>query len=111
MRPALFLFEEVQVSGLLKPLAHATLAGLSLVAAVSPGSARPDARTMTCSEAQALIAREGAVTLSTGANSYDRYYAVGACDGTRVARPATIATSDTGQCQVHTCGVRVRRMD
>jgi hypothetical protein len=99
------------VAGLLKSLACATLAGLTFFTIVSLGSARPDARTMTCSEVQALIAREGSVTLSTGANTYDRYYAVGACDGTRVAKPATIATEDTGACQVHTCGARVRRID
>jgi hypothetical protein len=30
---------------------------------------------MTCSEVEALLARDGAVTLTTGANTYDRYYA------------------------------------
>jgi len=98
------------VAGLRRSLARATLAGLAVVAAVSLGFARPDALAMTCSEVQALLAREGAVTLTTGANTYDRYYAPGACDGTRVARPATIATRDTAQCQVHTCGVRVPRL-
>lgn len=94
-----------------KPFATATLAGLTVVAAASLGFARPDARAMTCSEVQALLARDGAVTLTTGANTYDRYYAPGSCDGTRVARPVTIATKDTSQCQVHDCEVRVRRID
>jgi hypothetical protein len=94
-----------------KYLTRGALAGIAVVMAVSLSFARPDARAMTCSEVQALLAREGAVTLTTGANTYDRYYAPGSCDGTRVARPVTIATKDTSQCQVHDCEVRVRRID
>jgi hypothetical protein len=99
------------MAGLRKSLTRAVLAGLAVVAAVSLGFARPDARAMTCSEVQALIVRDGAVTLTTGANTYARYYAPGTCDGTRVARPVTIATKDTSQCQVHDCEARVRRID
>lgn len=84
------------------------------VSALSPAEARPDARAMTCAEVQALILRERAATLTTGPNTYSRYVAPGACDGTglarpTLARPTSVATKDTDQCTVHACGPRVPR--
>jgi hypothetical protein len=88
--------------------------GLTIVlvfSVVSPADARPDARAMTCAEIQSLLERQRAVTLTTGPHSYGRYVAPGACDGTGLAQPATIAAKDTNQCAVSTCGPRVRRTD
>ena len=82
-----------------------------VLASLSPAHARPDARTMSCAEVQALLARAGAATLTTGPHSYGRYVGPGACDGTGVAQSASIATKDTSQCAVATCGPRVRRTD
>jgi hypothetical protein len=99
------------MAGLSKVLACAVLAGLLLAPAAAFGQGRPNALTMTCADVQALLASQGAATLSTGPNTFDRYVAPGTCDGTRVGQPATIATRDTNQCQVHVCAARVRRVD
>jgi hypothetical protein len=97
------------MAGLSRACVGGTLAIFVALSAVSHGQARPDARTMTCSQLQALLAREGAVTITTGQNTYDRFVSgSGACSGTSIARGASVATSDTGNCQVFTCGRRVR---
>ena len=84
--------------------------GLAIVSLPSFAHARPDARTLTCSEVQALLEREGAATISTSDTVYERYVRdTSACPGTRVARRATIATQDTQQCEVRICERRVLR--
>jgi hypothetical protein len=95
------------MSRLLKFLAPAVLTGLAFIFAAPPSHARPDARAMTCSEVQALLAQEHSVTFTTGPNTFDRYVGPGICDETRVGRPATIATKDTNRCAVHVCRPRV----
>ena len=99
------------MSELPRALASGGLAVVIVVSAVSSSEARPDARAMACAQVQALLAREHAVTLTTGPNTYGRYVAPGSCDGTGLAQPATVATKDTSQCAVSTCGPRVRRTD
>jgi hypothetical protein len=101
------------MAGLPEACTRGALASLlaSLVAASAFAQSRPDALTMACAEVQALLASRGAVTLTTGLNTFDRFVGPGACDGTRVGQPAYIATRDTNQCQVHVCGARVRRVD
>ncbi len=94
----------------LKASALGTLAGVLVVASASLAQARPDARTLTCAQVQALLEREGAATISTGANTFERYVSsTASCPGTTVARRATVATSDTPQCEVRACERRVRR--
>jgi hypothetical protein len=96
---------------LLKVLTSAGLTIVLAVSALSSAHARPDARAMTCAEVQSLLARERAATLTTGPHTYGRFVAPGACDGTGVAESASVATKDTNQCAVHTCGPRTRRTD
>lgn len=96
------------MAGRLRVCAMGGLAGLLAFSAVSPAFARPDARSMTCSQLQALLAQQGAATVTTGQNTYERYVSgSGGCTGTDIPRNASVATSDTGQCQVFTCGRRV----
>ncbi len=92
---------------LLTALVPVVLTGLAVVSATSPSHARPDVRTMTCSQVQALLAQQHAVTFTTGPNTYARYVGPGICNGTGVGRPATISTKDTNQCAVNVCGPRV----
>jgi hypothetical protein len=66
---------------------------------------------MTCAEVQSLLVQERSATLTTGPHSYGRYVAPGACDGTGLAQPTSVATKDTDQCAVYACGPRVRRTD
>ncbi len=70
--------------------------------------ARPDVRTMTCAQAKALVRQSGAVVLTTGEYTYDRFVASRAfCERTYTTGPAWVATTDTSQCQV---GFRCERL-
>jgi hypothetical protein len=56
---------------------------------------------LPCAAARQLVAREGAVILSTGGGRYDRYVSnEGACPAGLNARPAWVPTADTQQCPV-----------
>lgn len=82
----------------------AMLAALSS-AAVAQGK-RPDARTMDCDQVQEMIHTRGAVVLTTGQHTYDRYVADGRyCSMGEVALYQTIRTRDTSQCVVHACRI------
>ena len=77
-----------------------------LAASVVPalGQGRPDARTMSCERVQALIAERGAVVLTTGRHTYDRYVLDGRfCEMREVARPLTIPTKGGEACVVLEC--------
>ena len=73
--------------------------------------ARPDVRTMTCAQASALVRQYGAVVLTTGRYTYDRYVARQAyCERPFVILRAWVATADTKQCNIgYTCEQRVFR--
>jgi hypothetical protein len=97
------------MSALLQACTRSGIAGLLLISAASFGHARPDARTLTCSQVQALLDKEGAAVVVTGPRTFDRYVSAQAsCGGLEIQRPASIATKDTDQCQVHTCQRRSR---
>lgn len=81
-------------------------AALVFAAAFSvPASAqRPDARSMTCEQVNNLILGNGAVVLTTGQYTYDRYVADGRfCSFPYTTRPDSISTRD-GACTVLRCG-------
>lgn len=65
---------------------------------------RPDARQMTCQQVQSLIGQRGAVVLTTGRHTYDRYVAGRRlCDrGARLDRDF-ISTRDNARCDVYRC--------
>ena len=73
--------------------------------------ARPDVRTMSCAQASALVRQSGAVVLTTGRYTYDRYVARQAyCDRPYVIRRAWVGTADTNRCNIgYTCEQRVFR--
>ncbi len=78
-----------------------------------PGTAlaRPDVRTMTCAQARGLVQQYGAVVMTTGRHTYERYVAgQGYCYRPDVIQSAWIATGDTGRCQIgYTCEQRLFR--
>lgn len=77
-----------------------------LAASVLPAMAqgRPDARTMSCERVQALIAEHGAVVLTTGRHTYDRYVVdTRFCEMREVARPVVITTQGGESCVVFEC--------
>lgn len=66
---------------------------------------RPQTPGMGCSQAKYLVASRGAIVLSTGQHTYDRYVSSQAfCLSGEFARPAWVPTADTPQCFVgYTC--------
>jgi hypothetical protein len=79
--------------------ASAALAGLACSSAVA--DARPDARRMSCDEAQHVVQQSGAVVMSTGEFTYERFVSnLGACTHGDILRPAWTATADQPQCPV-----------
>jgi hypothetical protein len=89
-------------------LLAALLAGTSIAQA-----ARPSTLDMTCGEAQATVASYGAVVMSTGDYTYDRFVVHnGFCLPTEIARPASAPTLDTDYCTVgYVCEQRRNRFD
>lgn len=89
------------------PARHVMRFGLAaLVAITVTGSAlaRPDTRAMTCAQVQNLIVRSGAIVLTTGRHTYDRYIAgYNYCPHPNVPTATTVATRDTGHCPVYNC--------
>ena len=60
---------------------------------------RPSTTEMPCASVAGLVATRGAVVLSTGPNTYDRYVANGdACDRGQGTEPAFERTHDAAQC-------------
>lgn len=76
------------------------------LAAAMPAAAegRPDARAMSCGEVRAMIASRGAVVLTTGRHTYDRYVRdTRYCASPEIARVTTIRTRDAAACPVYAC--------
>jgi hypothetical protein len=62
---------------------------------------RPDARAMSCDQARALVASRGAVVLTTGRHTYDRYVATAAyCGHFEILKRAYVTTGDGLRCRV-----------
>ncbi len=80
-------------------LALATFA----VAAGAAFAQRPDTRQMSCGEVRSLVANAGAIVLTTGQHTYDRYVSDDRfCERPYVSRSTTVPTRD-GQCRVLYC--------
>lgn len=74
------------------------------VLVAGPAFARPDTRTMTCEQTRELIQSRGAVVLTTGRNTYDRYVRQygNQCDWPEVPLISYVQTRD-GHCPVYRC--------
>ena len=69
--------------------------------AVSPAEARVDERTLTCAEARALVQGEGAVVLTTGRYTYERFVADQRfCERDEITRPRRTLTRDDEDCRI-----------
>lgn len=79
-----------------------TIAVAAIVAlTASPASARPDTRTMTCAYAQQLVRQAGAIIMSTGTYTYERFvYGMGKCGPLEETRLITAPTQDNPRCRV-----------
>jgi len=62
---------------------------------------RPNSTAMTCAQAAGLVKAHGAVVMSTGPMTYDRYVSSRAyCTQTETTVPDWVATRDTNACFV-----------
>ena len=78
----------------------AFVATLALLAAGSTAAARSSTLAMSCGEANAFVAAHGAVVLSTGTHTYDRFVATpGYCLLGEYAWPGMAPTRD-GRCRL-----------
>ncbi|TGP27232.1 MULTISPECIES: hypothetical protein [unclassified Mesorhizobium] len=86
----------------MKSLWIALVAGTMLWTA-GAADARPDTRTMTCTETQALFQGRHAAVLTTGPNTYDRFVSQfgNECDWPDV--PMSVAATRDGPCRVYRC--------
>lgn len=74
---------------------------LAVLAPTAANAARPDLRRMTCAQAQAMVAQRGAVVMTTGQYTYQRFVAGPRwCDHWEVVRPEVARTRDTQSCVV-----------
>lgn len=66
---------------------------------------RPDTRTMNCEEVQSMIAQRGAVVMSTGRHTYDRYVSdrFQCSFSSEVAVRAYVPALDRRSCPVRRC--------
>jgi hypothetical protein len=66
---------------------------------------RPSTLAMSCQQAQSLIAKRGAVVMSTGRHTYDRFVASeGFCLHGEYADTAWVPTRDASRCAIgYTC--------
>jgi hypothetical protein len=73
----------------------------ALLMTASAADARQSTLNMTCAQASSLVGRQGAIVLSTGRYTFDRFVANGAfCNpGTDYTIPAWAPTRD-GRCQI-----------
>lgn len=74
------------------------------------GAQRPDTRTMTCAAAAALVKDQGAIKLTTGANTYARLVSLRRyCEMNEVTIRHFAQTSDNPRCNVgYICKGRAR---
>ena len=80
------------------------LVGLVLLAAFAVPSladARPSTTTMSCGQAAATVAKAGAIVLTTGPNTYERFVASNAqCLPGEITEAAQAPTTDSEDCTV-----------
>jgi hypothetical protein len=74
---------------------------VTALATISIAGARENTANMSCDEAAATVARAGAIVLSTGVNTYDRFVAdISHCMPRQTTEPALAPTLDSRFCQV-----------
>lgn len=85
------------------------LAGPVFATTAEAQSRRPDVRKMTCEQVKELVKKTGAVVLTTGQYTYDRYVSNQFyCPSGMETKNAWVATSDTQKCLIgYTCEIRI----
>ena len=79
----------------------ASIVVVALLVMTSIAEARPNTTAMSCGEAAATVARAGAIVLTTGEHTYERFVAAGTfCLGGEIAEPGIAPAADSERCQV-----------
>lgn len=93
--------------------AVATAIALNATSTALAQSHRADSRSMTCNEARTVVMRHGAIVLSTGQHTYDRYVAHERfCSPHQMAERAAVPSRDAAACFVgYRCVLDTRRED
>jgi hypothetical protein len=95
-------------SAMLKSIVAAGIA-LPLAASLAIAQGRPSTTRMTCSAARNLVQSRGAIVLSTGRDTYDRFVRDRSfCEFDEALDPLWAPTTDVAQCPV---GFRCRVPD
>ena len=87
------------------------LAALAYICVAGPALAQQMATTtkMSCAAARQIVSTRGAIVLSTGETTYDRFVASQRyCQRDEINKPAWVPTADMRQCFV---GYRCERID
>ena len=80
-------------------IAGGLLAGVLLSASAANAQARPNTVNMSCAQAHGVVMRAGAIVLSTGGQTYDRFVNTrGFCTPSEITKPAWVPTADAPQC-------------
>ncbi len=83
---------------MMRKLVLAALIGLT---ATSAFAQRPSTLGMSCSRAQSVVAKNGAIVLSTGRHTYDRFVSRrGYCSQGEWAYVGTAPTADSSSCVI-----------
>jgi hypothetical protein len=85
-----------------------SILGLIVLCSASLAHARPSTVNMTCAQAAELVRVNGAIVLSTGDGTYDRFVADQSyCAYDEMLKPAWVQTRDASACYIgFTCGFR-----
>lgn len=85
-------------------LAAGSSVTLATVPAADAQSGRPNSTAMTCGQVQSMINQRGAVVLSTGQHTFDRYVSNrNACQHGEILRRDYVPTRDNNRCYVQRC--------
>lgn len=86
---------------MIRSIVQFTCALTIAASAASSVAARPSTTTMTCGQAAATVAKAGAIVLTTGPTTYERFVATSAkCLQGELTEPATAPTTDSESCPV-----------
>ena len=93
-------FRELSIAGGVMRACALSIA-LAALAVTASAEARPSTTTMSCGQAAATVARAGAIVLTTGEFTYERFVATSAfCLPGEITEAGVAPTTDSPACQV-----------
>lgn len=97
-------FRSAKIGKLFLIASAVSLFSIASIQTTEAQSRRPDSRTMTCAQVQSMINQQGAVVMSTGQYTFDRYVSNRSfCQRGEVTRRDYVPTKDNNKCYVERC--------